>query len=381
MAKTIERDYPRNPFTPTAGVMPRYWAGHEAVMDDFLEGLYEGPGAPERLMRITGLRGMGKTSMLQRMGRAAQELGWVTVDVTAKSKHLTDDLLAQLSLKGAQEGSLSVTAAVGPVRASYTTRRSDSNDLRGALRRITAKSGSKVLITIDEVQAGSADDMSELSIAYQHTVREGANIALVFAGLPSPVGLLMDKAELTFLRRAIPVTLEKVDKVSVEEAMEDTFLSEGVSVDRDALGAMADASAGYPFMIQHIGHQVWRAAKRRNPSMPNRVTVPDVEEALPLAKRRFEDTVVVPALTGLSDAALRYLCAMAVTADGEGRSRTSEVASALGVKASSLSGTRARLMALDLIESPARGSLCFALPYMAGYLSKEAPRILRRKNR
>ena len=69
-----------NPFKPTAGASPPLLIGRQGVVDSFVEGLDDGPGAPSRLSLCTGPRGIGKTVMLAELGRQARERGWVVID-------------------------------------------------------------------------------------------------------------------------------------------------------------------------------------------------------------------------------------------------------------------------------------------------------------
>lgn len=73
----------RNPFKPTAGKMPPVLVGRDKVINDFIEGLENGEGAPGRLMRITGPRGSGKTVLLSELASIAGEQGWLVVNVSA----------------------------------------------------------------------------------------------------------------------------------------------------------------------------------------------------------------------------------------------------------------------------------------------------------
>ena len=88
--------FPANPFKPTSGVMPPVLIGRESVIADFDEGLGDGPGAPDRLMLITGPRGSGKTVMLTKLGKIAAKHRWMVVDETA-SAGLTDRLISRIA--------------------------------------------------------------------------------------------------------------------------------------------------------------------------------------------------------------------------------------------------------------------------------------------
>lgn len=64
-----------NPFKPTAGMIPPVLIGRKTALDDFVDGIDEGPGSPSRLMRITGPRGSGKTVLLTELGEIARQRG------------------------------------------------------------------------------------------------------------------------------------------------------------------------------------------------------------------------------------------------------------------------------------------------------------------
>ena len=83
----------QNPFKPTAGKNPSILIGRDFVIDEFSEGIENGPGAPGRLMRIAGVRGMGKTVMLNEIGAVAKRMGWEVIDETA-SEGFCDRILA-----------------------------------------------------------------------------------------------------------------------------------------------------------------------------------------------------------------------------------------------------------------------------------------------
>lgn len=126
----------------------------------------------------------------------------------------------------------------------------------------------------------------------------------------------------------------------------------------------SQASAGYPFMIQIVGYRAWREAKRRNPENGNVIQLDDVTRALPASRRRFEARVIEPARVGLSERSLAHLETMAGLEAGDGAARSSEVAESRGGTARSLFPAWARLLGLDLVESPGRDMLRFILPYM-----------------
>lgn len=87
-----------NPFKPTAGKTPPTIIGREDVLEEFNEGLVNGPGAPGRLMRIAGVRGTGKTVLLDERSRLAQSRGWTVIKEVA-TEGLCQRILEQLQPK------------------------------------------------------------------------------------------------------------------------------------------------------------------------------------------------------------------------------------------------------------------------------------------
>jgi chromosomal replication initiation ATPase DnaA len=81
-----------NPLKPTAGKNPPVLIGRNHVIEEFVEGIENGPGAPSRLMRISGMRGMGKTVMLNEIGSQARRLGWDVIDETASEGFVPEPL-------------------------------------------------------------------------------------------------------------------------------------------------------------------------------------------------------------------------------------------------------------------------------------------------
>ena len=124
--------FPANPFKPTAGVMPPVLIGRRSVIEDFEEGITDGPGAPDRLTLITGPRGCGKTVMLTRLGDVARNRGWRVIDETA-SPDLCERLIARIaprpgrlseatidpSVLGVGLGSVHIAPALRPTRRAH----------------------------------------------------------------------------------------------------------------------------------------------------------------------------------------------------------------------------------------------------------------------
>ena len=189
-----------NPFKPTAGKMPPILIGRETAIEEFTEGLDNGAGAPGRIMLVTGQRGFGKTVLLTEFRRIAAERGWETISETA-SPDVAQRLIEALTPSGLHINQASVSPSVSiPGIASASLGHIDlSSTLRNAIaKRLESGKigkGKGILITIDETQAASLDDLVAIATAIQHVTTpidetnvpdaEKKGIAIVFAGLPS----------------------------------------------------------------------------------------------------------------------------------------------------------------------------------------------------
>ncbi len=74
---------PKNPFKPTFGAVPPILAGRDPLIDEFVDAIYDGPGAPGRATLYTGARGSGKTTLLNEVEDRARQEGWLVVSETA----------------------------------------------------------------------------------------------------------------------------------------------------------------------------------------------------------------------------------------------------------------------------------------------------------
>lgn len=360
-----------NPFKPTAGRTPPELIGRDEVINDFIDGINNGSGAPERLMRITGMRGMGKTVMLNELGRVARNFGWTVVDETAEPglcERMLNRLMPKTRMKAVRVGPNVLGVGLGSVEFERS-----SLSLREAITGLLSKSDSGLLITLDEVQDASLDEVRALAVAVQHMIREEANIAFAFAGLPSLVENVVNGKTLTFLRRALPVELGLIAPEDVSFSLEQTVRTSGLDVTPDALAALTGAASGYPFMIQLVGYHAWQAAYRLDGDTAV-IGTDQAKRGIEKARLQFDRMVIEPALQGLPHTSLAYLLAMAK--DGGKPSRTGEIADRLGKDIRALSSYRERLLEANVIEARTRGTVEFAIPYMADYLLVHRDRLL-----
>ncbi|KAB5605782.1 ATP-binding protein [Bifidobacterium jacchi] len=360
--------FPANPFKPTAGVMPPVLIGRESIGLDFSEGLDDGPGAPDRLMLITGPRGSGKTVMLTELGLIAVRRHWTVIDETA-SEGLAERLIARIAPESSRIAGVSIKpslmgASLGEVNIAPALRPSTLRDAMSARLRALGK-GKGLLITIDETQDASMEDMTAIATAAQHMLRDNAEVAFVFAGLPSLVSDLLNTKVLTFLRRASIKELGDVPLDEVRDAFASTIRNAGLSITDEALDLAAQSTGGYPYMIQLVGYNMWRMARRRANGLGLSISLDDVSVGAEQARAKLGEGVCAPVIKQLSDRAVDYVTAMA---QDDGPSSTAEVAARMGESMDYANIYRQRLIEDHIITSPARGFVDFAIPFLREYL-------------
>jgi len=350
-----------NPFKPAAGSSPPELIGRESSLERIREAVHDGPGAPGRVSLFSGARGIGKTVMLNEVEEAYLAEGWLRVRLTA-----TPSMLAQLladvrrlvssQAPGAKRRVTGVTA--GGVGVDWeNTDDLGPVDLRSTVEELLdlLAPDRGLLVTIDEVHGGERNQLREVAALSQHMVRDDRQFALAMAGLPSSVSNLLSDHVLTFLRRADRHDLRALAVDDVEDALRHTVESSGRRLGRAEARTAAQATAGYPFLVQLVGYHSWRAGDG------SRITAADVDEGIRMARHRLRELVHETALNDLSDVDREFLAVMAVD---DGPSRVSDLAARLGQSRQYINGYRGRLVAAGVIEAPARGQVDFAIPYL-----------------
>ena len=342
-----------NPFKPTAGATPPLLVGRNRVIEEFLESLDDGPGAPGLLELITGARGVGKTVMLTALGDSAREHGWVVVDETAREglmDRLAAEFTRQLSQLAGKERSrltsLSLSTPLGGGSATLEHAPAPEPSWRQKARALTqwlAEHGTGLLLTIDEVHAIPREELRALSTEVQHLIREGAPIGLLMAGLPKAVEELLNDDITTFLRRAERIELGEVAIDDVCEALKSTFDTGAKALSNDLAQECANATGGYPFMIQLVGYQVWKHSGDG------------------------------PALRDLSDVDRTMLVCIA---KDDGPSQIADIAERMDRPVNYVSVYRNRLLTAGIIKTAGYGKVDFAAPYLREYLREHAAHLV-----
>jgi hypothetical protein len=366
----------RNPFKPSFGVSPPLLVGRDALIDEFVDALEDGPGSAARATIYTGARGSGKTVMLNAVEDRARQLGWLVVSETAAPgfvERLTRDalpaLLERLDPKAVRRRLTGVTGPLASGGLTWNTSQSHESEatLRSQIELITdllAEHETGLLITLDEIHRNQIAELRQLATTVQHAFREERALAFVGAGLASAVSDVVNDEVLTFLRRAERHALGSVGREDVALAIRTPIEASGRKVADDVLAVMVEGTRGYPFLIQLVGAQVWRLRRSET-----EVSIDSARQGVANALRRLGTLIYEPALAGASAIDKSFLLAMA---RDDGPSRMKDIQERLDIDGNFASQYRLRLIASELIESTGHGYVDFALPYLRDYLRDHA---------
>lgn len=385
----------RNPYRPGAGRRPPEMAGREAERAQFKDLLdYMEEGGAERGIILTGLRGVGKTVLLEEIRGMADERGWVYAFVEAGLQSsfrlsvtwsLTESLrvislhhrtsarlrealrvFKSFSLKSLPDGSVSfgveVEARAG--RADTGNLEIDLSELLTDLGGAAAGLGVGVLLIVDEVQDLPLADITAVAGAMHQTNRLELPVAVVGAGLPNLPAVLTEAksyAERLFDYRSIGA----LGAEDAGRALRLPAESRGVVWEEEALAYVVEAAAGYPFFLQTFGSKVWECAPG-----PDDLTLADAEAGVAAGRRGLEQGFYRSRWERATPAQREYLTAMAMSGLGDGSVSTREVVDYLEKTHSDASPARRELINKGLIYSPERGRLDFTAPGMADYIRR-----------
>ncbi len=394
----------RNPYAPGAGQRPPELAGRDSELDTFdvvLERVAR--GRPERSIVLTGLRGVGKTVLLNALRSAAVRAGWGTGKLEARpDQSLRRPLSAalhtavrELGRPGDADAVLGTIKAfalrAAPAKASMrdrwspgidvpaTTGRADSGDIEIDLVELltdvgglAADAGSGVAVYIDEMQDLLPEDVSALCAACHEISQSGLPLIVVGAGLPHLPAVL--SASKSYSERLFRYTrIDRLDRAAADLALTVPAAEEGAEFDDDALAALYERTAGYPYFVQAYGKVAWDVAPR------SPITADDVTVAAPEAEAELAVGFFGSRYERATPAEREYLRAMADVAleagggDGEVDAvPTAAVARLLDRTPQSLSPARDALLKKGLIYSGERGKIAFTVPHFGRYLRASA---------
>ncbi|MCW5767418.1 MAG: ATP-binding protein [Phycisphaeraceae bacterium] len=385
-----------NPYAPGAGTQPPELAGRDAirgVVRIAVERTRRGLSAKSVL--LVGLRGVGKTVLLDRMREDAEASGVRAIRIEApESRSLPAMLAPQLRvvLLSLSRQERSKERAVRALRALAGFARglkvkygdievgidyepepglADNGDLEIDLSALLEEAGeaarsagTAIVMFIDELQYVHEEELASLITALHRAAQRGLPIMLVGAGLPQLRGR-MGRAK-SYAERLFE--FPEVGALSLDaarQAIEKPAIDAGVRFEASALDRIIRETECYPYFLQEWGKHVWDAAA------VSPITESDVEAASITAVAALDESFFRVRFDRLAPGEKRYLRAMAEL--GPGPHRSGDVATELGQKVQSQAPTRAMLIEKGMLWSPNHGDTAFTVPLMDAFMRRAMP--------
>ena len=384
-----------NPYQPGAGRRPPELAGraHELKGFDVLVRRCEA-GSPDRGWVLHGLRGVGKTVLLNELLTLTVNRGWIVTEVEASLGQPVIERVAQglhrslrdatgrhgvkrltrllavfraFSVKVDPAGAYTFGVEIEPIRgvADSGNLATDLSELFVELGTTAADLGVGAALLVDEMQDVGAAELAALNVAV-HEVGQGPAplpFLLIGAGLPSLPAVLANAtsyAERLYDYRSIGT----LDRTSTREAFVRPAEALGVTWSPAALDLVLDASRGYPFFVQALGRQVWDYAAS------NPISIDDAEVGIGYARREIDAGLYLARWLRATPVQRDLLRAIAAMGDDIAVS-TQEVAQAMGRTRGTISVPRDELLSKGILYAPERGILAFTVPGMSEFVRRQ----------
>jgi hypothetical protein len=386
----------KNPFSPGAGSPPPKLVGRDAVLDQarILLGRVRAKRS-EKSMLLTGLRGVGKTVLLNQIERLATSADYKTVSIEAfEDKPLGQLIAPQLKsllfeLDRTARTRDKVNRGLATLRNFISTLNftvhdirigldidpekgsADSGDLEIdlpnlfiAIGEAAAEQNSAVAIFIDEIQYFNRTELGALIVAMHKMQQRQLPVVLLGAGLPILPGLAGDAKSYAERLFSFPDigALSAADSARALQEPSGTF---GVVFEQSALDEVFRCTKGYPYFLQEWGYQAWNRAES------SQITQDVIIESTATVISRLDQNFFRVRYDRLTPKERGFLRAMAYL--GPEKRRTGDVAEALGVKITSLGPVRANLIKKGMIYSPAHGDLAFTVPLFYEFMMRAIP--------
>jgi hypothetical protein len=385
-----------NPYAPGAGSPPPELAGRSAIRQDVNVRLQRlRLGRPAKSMMFVGLRGVGKTVLLDQIRKDAEAAGLQTVRIEAPENRSLPALLApslrlallHLSSKGAAKdyairglralagfaSKLKVTYADIEVGLDYDPEPglADNGDLEGDLTALLQQvgmaakaAGTALVIFIDELQYVEEPQMAALISALHRCAQEQLPVTVVGAGLPQLRGRMGEAKSYAERLFDFP-EIGPLSAADAAEAIVRPAQNEGAEIQDEAVQLIIEKTQGYPYFLQEWGKHTWDIA----PESPIRWQ--DVLNASTEAVAALDESFFRVRFDRLTPTEKKYLRAMADL--GPGPHRSGDIAEELGRSVSSLGPTRAGLIAKGMIWSPTHGDTAFTVPLFDEFMRRIMP--------
>ena len=385
-----------NPFAPGAGTPPPELAGRDELRETVRVATERVRLArPTKSVLMVGLRGVGKTVLLDRMRDDAEAIELQTMRIEAPEGRSLPAMLApelrvnllKLS-RNAQAKDLAVRALKGlagfakALKLTYNDIEvgldyapepglADNGDLEHDLQALletvgaaAKKAGTALVMFVDELQYVEETQLAALITALHRTAQRSLPVVLVGAGLPQlrgRMGKAKSYAERLFDFPEIGPLPPPAAKIAITKPLS----QHGVAINDNALDRILDQTHGYPYFLQEWGKQVWDTATA------SPITRDDVDRASEIAIAALDASFFRVRFDRLTPAEKKYLRAMAEL--GAGPHRSGDIAAELGRNVTSLAPTRNQLIGKGMIWSPTHGDTAFTVPLFDEFMRRIMP--------
>jgi hypothetical protein len=386
----------KNPFAPGAGSPPPELAGRGRLLEQARIALGRiRAGRPDRSLLAIGLRGVGKTVLLNEFRKLAEDAGYKTVFIEAhENKPLATlllpplrqvlialDRMAHLSEK-AKRGLRILKSFFNGVKLKYQDIEigididpepgvADSGDLEAdlsalfiALGEAAADRGTAVALIVDELQYLDERELGALIMAMHQMAQRQLPVVLVGAGLPQLVAL-SGRAKSYAERLFQFPELGPLQAEDAAAALQGPVLEQGVRFTDEALADIFVQTRGYPYFLQEWGYQAWNLA------IGSPIDADVVRQATGESIVRLDANFFRVRFDRLTPREKDYLRAMADL--GDGPQRSGDIADHLGVKVQSVAPVRNGLIKKGMIYSPAHGDTAFTVPLFGDFMKRIMP--------
>ena len=386
----------RNPYAPGAGTPPPELAGRDDVREVVRIAIERiRLGNPAKSVLMVGLRGVGKTVLLDQMRIDAMGAGVETLRLEAPEGRSLPALLAPALRQGllrlsrieaaksfAQRGLRARAGFVKVLKVTFSDIEvgldaepeaglADDGDLEADLAVIleqvglAAKQAGKVVaIFIDELQYVEEGQLGALISALHRCAQQRLPIVVVGAGLPQLRGRAGNAKSYAERLFDYP-TIGSLPPESAKEAITKPAAHLNVEFTPDAVERIVTQTRGYPYFLQEWGKHAWDVAQA------SPITEIDVSEASAQAVAALDESFFRVRFDRLTPAEKRYLRAMAEL--GSGPHRSGEIADTLRRKVTALGPTRNQLIAKGMIWSPNHGDTAFTVPLFDEFMKRIMP--------
>ncbi len=386
----------KNPFSPGAGSPPPELVGRGPILEQarILLGRTR-EKRPEKSLLLTGLRGVGKTVLLNEIERLAKELEYKTIFIEAHEDKPLGALIApplrtllfelnRMAGAGdkARRGLAVLRSFLSGLKVSYgevtvgldidpEPGAADSGDLEVdlpnlfvAVAEAAQERKTAVAVFVDEVQYFNQRELGALIMAMHKIQQKQLPLVLLAAGLPILPGLAGESKSYAERLFSFP-DVGALSEADATQALREPARASGVVFEPNALTTVFEYTKGYPYFIQEWGYQAWNLAS----SSP--ITRELVQSATQQVVERLDKNFFRVRFDRLTPSEKNFLRTMADL--GAGPSRTGDIAEALGVKIASIGPLRAKLIKKGMVYSPAHGEIGFTVPLFDEFMVRAIP--------